>query len=61
MGADTTFHQFTSATNFVVNKCAPGFCATRNPPKKNPCIGKANAERVDGAQAKVKRRLYGGF
>jgi hypothetical protein len=39
--------QFTSPTTFVVNACAPGFCATRTPPTKNPCIGRANAERVD--------------
>ena len=24
-----------------------GLCATRNPPNKNPCIGQANADRID--------------
>ncbi|KAJ3275797.1 hypothetical protein HDV01_007264 [Terramyces sp. JEL0728] len=47
---DTSFKLFTSATTFVINKCPPGFCATRNPPTKNPCIGKANAARIDGTE-----------
>ncbi|KAJ3308801.1 hypothetical protein HDV04_000788 [Boothiomyces sp. JEL0838] len=49
---DTSFKLFTSPTTFIINKCPPGFCATRNPPTKNPCIGKANAARIDGAENK---------
>ncbi|EGF81150.1 hypothetical protein BATDEDRAFT_87822 [Batrachochytrium dendrobatidis JAM81] len=45
---DTKFMQFTSPTAFVVMSCPPGFCFTRKPPIKNPCIGKANAQRIDG-------------
>ena len=45
---DTKFKQFTSATSFVVNSCPPGFCVTRSPPKKNPCIGKEKALQIDG-------------
>ena len=44
---DTSFKHFTSATDFVVNKCAQGMCFTRNPPAKNPCVGKENALRID--------------
>ncbi len=46
---DTTFKHFTSATQFVEENCPPGFCFTRSPPFKNPCVGKANARRIDGA------------
>ncbi|KAJ3358864.1 hypothetical protein HDU91_005100, partial [Kappamyces sp. JEL0680] len=45
---DTKFKQFTSATSFIVQSCPPGFCATRNPPFKNPCIGKQRAAEIDG-------------
>jgi hypothetical protein len=44
---DTQFKHFVSADKFVVESCPPGFCATRNPPSKNPCIGQANADRID--------------
>jgi hypothetical protein len=44
---DTQFKHFVSSDKFVVESCPPGFCATRNPPNKNPCIGKANADRID--------------
>ncbi|KAH6572123.1 hypothetical protein BASA50_001113 [Batrachochytrium salamandrivorans] len=44
---DTKFMQFTSATAFVVQSCPPGFCFTRTPPTKNPCVGKENAQRID--------------
>jgi hypothetical protein len=44
---DTQFKHFISSDNFVVESCPPGFCATRNPPNKNPCIGQANADRID--------------
>ena len=53
---DTRFRQFTGPGKFILGSCPPGFCATRIPPKKNPCIGKANADRVDKGE-KVKRRL----
>ena len=36
---DTKFKQFTSATEFTINSCPPGFCFTRSPPIKNPCVG----------------------
>ena len=44
---DTKFKMFTSSTDFVVLSCAAGQCATRNPPNKNPCVGKENAQRID--------------
>jgi hypothetical protein len=50
---DTKFKQFTSDTAFVVNSCPPGKCVTRNPPFKNPCIGKDRALAIDKVAAKV--------
>lgn len=48
---DTKFKQFIdSSGNFVVNSCPPGFCFTRNPPIKNPCIGKERALKIDGGE-----------
>lgn len=48
---DTSFKHFSSETAFTVDKCPAGLCFTRNPKKKNPCIGKANAQRIDGTEA----------
>jgi hypothetical protein len=48
---DTTFRKFTSATDFVLQQCPPGLCFTRNPPVKNPCIGRERALAIDGAGA----------
>ncbi|KAI9005866.1 hypothetical protein BC832DRAFT_523736, partial [Gaertneriomyces semiglobifer] len=45
---DTRFQKFTSETDFVVQSCPPGFCFTRDPPLKNPCIGKDRALEIDG-------------
>lgn len=48
----TKFKLFTSSTgSFVVNSCPPGFCFTRSPPKKNPCIGKDRALAIDARAA----------
>ena len=48
----TKFKLFTSSTgSFVVNSCPPGFCFTRSPPKKNPCIGKDRALVIDAHAA----------
>jgi hypothetical protein len=44
----TTFQQCTGGANFVLGSCPPGFCATRNPADKNPCIGAARAAQIDG-------------
>jgi len=45
---DTNFKMFTSDVDFVMGQCPKGFCATRSPPIKNPCVGRANAIRIDG-------------
>lgn len=39
---------FTSDVDFVMGQCPKGFCVTRSPPIKNPCVGRANAIRIDG-------------
>ncbi|KAI8914532.1 hypothetical protein EDD86DRAFT_182197, partial [Gorgonomyces haynaldii] len=46
---DTKFKQFisTNPQDFVIGSCPPGFCATRTPPIKNPCIGKERAAQID--------------
>jgi hypothetical protein len=49
---DTQFKHFTDNNgNFIMGSCPKGFCATRNPPIKNPCIGKENAARIDSKVA----------
>ncbi|KAJ3094347.1 hypothetical protein HDU97_008188, partial [Phlyctochytrium planicorne] len=45
---DTNFKQFKGDGSFTKGACAPGFCQTRKPRKKNPCVGAANAQRIDG-------------
>jgi hypothetical protein len=45
---DTSFELCTGNGTFVVNSCPPGFCATRHPANKNPCIGAARATQIDG-------------
>lgn len=45
---DTQFKHFTSDTAFVIQSCPRGFCFTRNPKLKNPCIGKDRALQIDG-------------
>jgi hypothetical protein len=45
---DTRFRLFTGNGAFTIGSCPPGFCATRTPPLKNPCVGRANADRIDG-------------
>ena len=45
---DTQFKLFTSNSDFIVQSCPKGQCFTRKPPNKNPCVGKANAQRIDG-------------
>jgi hypothetical protein len=45
---DTSFQLCTGNDNFVVNSCPKGFCATRHPAHKNPCIGAARARQIDG-------------
>ncbi|KAI8802997.1 hypothetical protein BJ742DRAFT_661309, partial [Cladochytrium replicatum] len=47
---DTKFKHFKSSdpNDFVTGSCATGFCQTRKPRIKNPCVGKANAQRIDG-------------
>lgn len=47
---DTNFQHCTGNSNFVVNACPRGFCATRTPSNKNPCVGRAEARRVDGVE-----------
>jgi hypothetical protein len=44
---DTRFKLFTGNGQFSIGSCPPGFCASRNPPNKNPCIGKARADQID--------------
>ncbi|KAJ2997121.1 hypothetical protein HDV02_005862 [Globomyces sp. JEL0801] len=46
---DTKFKQFVG-NSFVINSCPPGFCFTRNPPNKNPCIGRERALAIDGVE-----------
>lgn len=41
---DNDFLHFDGAGKGIPGKC-PGNCATRTPPIKNPCVGKANAAR----------------
>lgn len=43
----TTFKHFTSPSDFVLGQCPAGLCFTRVPPAKNPCVGQANAQRID--------------
>jgi hypothetical protein len=45
---DTRFRLFSGNGQFTIGSCPPGFCATRTPPNKNPCVGRANADRIDG-------------
>jgi hypothetical protein len=45
---DTSFQLCTGNGNFIVNSCPKGFCATRHPAEKNPCIGAARAAQIDG-------------
>jgi len=45
---DTSFQLCTGNDNYVVNACPKGFCATRHPASRNPCIGAARARQVDG-------------
>ncbi|KAJ3097370.1 hypothetical protein HDU97_004909 [Phlyctochytrium planicorne] len=45
---DTTFRTFKADGSFTLSSCAKGFCQTRKPRRKNPCIGAANAARIDG-------------
>jgi hypothetical protein len=44
---DTNFKMFTSEVDFVMGQCPKGFCFTRSPPIRNPCVGRANAIRID--------------
>lgn len=44
---DTKFKHFVDSTNFFVKECPKGLCFTRNPPFKNPCIGKERALEID--------------
>jgi hypothetical protein len=47
---DTRFKHFISSdpNNFVFGNCPPGFCQTRKPRNKNPCIGAERAAQIDG-------------
>lgn len=45
---DTSFRHYIDSDNFVIKRCASsGLCFTRNPPNKNPCIGKVLALQID--------------
>jgi hypothetical protein len=48
---DTKFKLFTGNGAFSIGSCPVGFCATRTPPFKNPCVGRANADRIDGTSS----------
>ena len=45
---DTSFELCTGGDRFVVESCPKGFCATRHPANKNPCIGAERAKEIDG-------------
>jgi hypothetical protein len=45
---DTNFQLCIGGDQFVVNACPKGFCATRHPSTKNPCVGAARALEIDG-------------
>lgn len=45
---DTSFQLCTGNDNYVVNSCPKGYCATRHPASKNPCVGAARARQIDG-------------
>jgi hypothetical protein len=54
---DTQFRQFTDDNGtFVMGSCPQGLCFTRNPPSRNPCIGKEKAQKIDGSAGRGKRR-----
>ena len=45
---NTEFKHFINENgDFVTNKCPEGFCFTRVPPNKNPCIGEELARQLD--------------
>ncbi len=44
---DTRFKHFINEVDFVTGSCPDGFCFTRVPANKNPCIGKKLAQELD--------------
>jgi hypothetical protein len=55
---DTRFQQCIGGDQFVVNSCPPGFCATRHPASKNPCVGAARALEIDGVPPTPAGQLF---
>ncbi len=54
---DTKFMHFVSPVKFFVKSCPPGFCFTRSPPSKNPCIGKEATIKIDGETCSCQSNL----